>query len=107
MRLGNHTVEVTEPPARDAHGDPLPGTGSTFAVEGCNLQQYDTVEVVQGRNTVTTRTTVAMPPGTPITSTCTVAFRGVVYAVEGRPNHADDLNGTPHHIEVGLTEVRG
>lgn len=100
-------VIVVTPPGRDGNGDPLPGSGAEEVVCGANVQQRTTSETVNGRQTVTTGLVAFLPAGVRIGPECLVRHRGVEYRVDGAPHLADDLNGSPHHIEVPLKAVTG
>lgn len=106
-RLGGHTVEVIDPPARDGHGDPLPGDPAEAQVSGCSMQPGAGTEDLDGGDTVSTSWDLFLPPGVTITAQHQVRFRGQLYEVDGAPQPWDDDRGRPHHVEVRLRRVTG
>jgi len=106
-RLGGHTVTVVRPVGKDRHGDSLPGDPSETTVSGASVQPASTQEELDSRDTVIAQWVCFMPPGTDITATDQVRFRGDLYDVDGDPQPWDDELGRPHHIEVQLRRVTG
>jgi len=76
-------------------------------VDGVNVQQVSSTEVVDGRAQVVTRLRVAGPPGLDITPTAQVRYRGVLYEVDARPAERGSLGGLLDHTEFFLKEVTG
>lgn len=105
--LGNHTVTVIQPPAEDQYGDPLPGSGSEADVEGCYFQPGPSSEQTDQRDTVTSLPVLFAPPGAGIRPNSRIRFRGVLYQIDGKPADWDDIDATPHHLEVALRRVEG
>lgn len=105
--LGDQTITVVRPPKRGKNGDPLPGTGSEFDIEGCSVQPRQSTEATDLRDTVTTGLVVFAPGRPDILETDRIRYRGNLYAVDGEPAFWDELDGEPEHAEVQLKRVKG
>lgn len=79
------TVDVIRPPKKDGFGDPLPGTGITFPIPGCEFAPGPSIENHDAANQVQTDGTVYAPPGVDVRPADQMRVRGVVYDVVGRP----------------------
>jgi hypothetical protein len=66
------------------------------------------VEVTQGRDTITTQPTVYLPAGTAVDGTSAVTARGTRYEVDGMPRDwRNPFTGHQPGIEIRLTSVTG
>lgn len=66
------------------------------------------VEVVQGRDTITTQPTVYLPAGTVVDGTSAVTARGVRYDVDGQPREwRSPFTGRQPGVEIRLLSVTG
>lgn len=79
------TVTVIRPPGRDNFGDPLPGSATEFAVDGCLFAPGPSQEPGFAANTIDTDGTIYAPPGADFLATDKVRIRGDVYTVVGKP----------------------
>lgn len=105
--LGAETVTVVRPPGTDDWGDPIPGSGTETAVEGCMVQPRTSTELVDGHDTVIIGFTVWMPPGTDVQPTDLIRYLGREYAVNGQPFRWRDFDGIEDHVQVELETVSG
>lgn len=83
--MNTETVTVVRPPGKDAFGDPLPDSGSTFEVGGCMFAPGPSNEPGFAANTVDTDATVYAPPAADFRATDLVIARGDTYTVVGKP----------------------
>lgn len=91
----------------DADGNDVYTSAST-TVAGCAFDPGGSLEVVQGRDTVTTTPTVYLPPGTAAHSVDAVTVRGVTYEVDGSPNSpTSPFTGWAPGVVVKLKAVTG
>lgn len=77
-------------------------------IPGCVFASSGSVELVQGRDIVTSQPKVYMPHGTVVTPYDRVTARGVTYEVDGSPN--DDVSPFTYWapgVEVRLKGVTG
>lgn len=66
------------------------------------------VEVTQGRDTITTQPTVYVPAGTEVTGTSAVTARGTRYEVDGEPRAwISPYTGRQPGVEIRLVGVTG
>ncbi|MEU6033975.1 hypothetical protein ABZ801_01055 [Actinomadura sp. NPDC047616] len=104
--LGRETLIIVNPGPSDPHGDPT-GQDDRTIVPGCNVQPAGSNEVLDGRDTVTTRMRVFAPSWAPVTATSRVEWNQQTWHVEGSPGSWSDPAGTPHHLEFLITRTTG
>lgn len=107
--LGPHTVEVINPGTKPTDY----GTGTqddwdaatTVPVNGCSVQPFAAPAYTVDRKNITTRWTVWMPAGSPVSGRSRVRYDGEVYEVDGDPQRW----GFPpaDHVVVNLRRSQG
>ena len=126
MIFGPHTatlVERGDTGSRDRQNNPIVGDlGPTHQLVGCFLQQRNTDETLDRRDsTDTTWLLVAPPPPDGVTITTEWHVRVdateahlepddgetfATFAIDGNPDYLDDFDGSLHHLELILIRVR-
>lgn len=119
--FGPHSVTVVhrgEGP-RDAHNNPTVVELSTEVLNGCNLQQMQSDEELEARESAVTRWVLFAPaPATRIgvidqfridaASVNLEPDEGQTYATleqDGEPDYLHNFDGTTHHLELILRRV--
>jgi head-tail adaptor len=75
--------------------------------EAC-VQPNGTSEATGGRDKVITNIRVFLHPGTDVTATDRIEWRGHTYEVEGDPQRwPDPISGAEHHVELTAILVKG
>jgi hypothetical protein len=83
-------------------------TTTAIPVPGCAFAPAGSVEVVQGRDTVTTTPTLYMPPGTVVLATDAITFRSLLYEVDGTPAvYTNPFTGWNPGVVARLKAVNG
>lgn len=100
------TVQPMLPGTPDDYGNtPLTPTGSPVAELGY-LDQKDTVEYVNGRDTTVTKWKAFLAPESAVTALATVTFGGQVFQVDGQPYAVfNPRTRMTSHIECTLIEA--
>ncbi len=109
MNPGSDTVtRVRYADERDAFGD-LAANVAPLEVDipGCSVQPRATNERVDQRDTVVTLMTAFLPPGSDVTHTDQLRYRGDLYQIDAAPENWVDLHASEHHIELQLRRVEG
>jgi hypothetical protein len=103
-----HDVDILIAGIRiDAFGDPQPDwTSPTTLSTKAWFADLPSIEVLEGRDAVSTTSVINLPAGTPITAFDRVRIFGRIYEVNGEPMVAWTPRGE-HHREVLLNRVTG
>lgn len=109
VSLGSETLLMKVPPRTDAHGDPVPGTGTTRELHGCSVAPVRTEEDENRAATVTSEASALIPDihESEIPTTATITWRGRVYRVRGEAMAWVYLDGEDAGVEVTLTTSKG
>jgi len=106
QRLMNQplTVQTVGGTTTDEYGNTIPGAvGSPVSVSGF-LEQKDTTEYVNGRETTVTRWTAMLPASTVIHPMDYINFESQKFQVDGEPDHKwNPRTRSVSHIECKLT----
>lgn len=90
-------------PERDGNGDPIPGTGESFDIEGCAAWPTGTSEDNFRAATTTEDLTMLAPVyETDLSEFMTVTRRGQKYTIEGKPAAWLNLDGSYAGTQVML-----
>lgn len=104
------TVTILRPgaPARDAHGNQIPGPDVPTQVDGCAVWPRGSTENTNSRDQVFVGLAVLMPYGTDVRATDRVKVGDLIYEIDGEPGvHASPLTGSRMGVEVALARVTG
>lgn len=106
--IGSETVVVTPEPQTDAHGDPIPGTGTPDTIRWCSVSPRTSAEDENRAATVLDKLTLLAPcHESRIPPTATVRWRGIDYKVEGRALPWVHLDGEDAGVQVNLERATG
>lgn len=90
----------------DRYGATVPDWDDTTTADTiCWVNDTSTNEAIDGRDTVTTRWLLYLPPNTDITSFDRVQIAGDTYFVDGNVSQASRPNKGVHHLECKLLLV--
>jgi hypothetical protein len=103
-----HDVDILTAGTRiDVYGDPQPDwtTPTTITVKAW-WAAMSSIEVLDGRDAVSTTSVINLPAGTPITALNRIRLFGRTFEINGEPMVAWTPRGE-HHIECFLTTAVG
>lgn len=104
--IGSETVVLVTPVETDMHGDPLPGTGTETAVDGCAVYPRTSEEDENRAATVTDRLVGLLPIHEDlITQTMQIRWRSKTYDVEGSAMPWVFLDGEDAGCQVNLARA--
>ncbi len=110
MSFMRQEVTVVRPSWLDDRGTLVPDwdePDSTQVVKGCSVQPGASVESLGGRQGVTIRWTVYMPPGVDMSAHDGILYEGKRYQIDGVPRPWQSPTGRLSHIEVLLIDWQG
>lgn len=110
MSFMRQEATVIRPSWTDDRGTLVPDwdtPDSTQVVAGCSVQPGASVESLDGRQGVTIRWSVYMPPGVEVSAHDGVRFEGKRYHIDGEPRSWQSPTGRLSHTEVLLIDWQG
>lgn len=99
-------VQAVGGPGTDEYGNALPGDVGAAVTEFGFLEQRDTTEFVNGRETTVTRWTAFLSADSTVTATGYITFGGQRFQVDGQPAQVwNPRKKVVDHVEAKLVEV--
>lgn len=85
-----------------------PAVATSTVIDNCAVWPTTTAELVNGQDTVTWQLELVVPEGTDILPTDQVAYKGVTYDIDGRPQDwHSPFTGSKPGIVVNLKTATG
>jgi hypothetical protein len=99
-------VQPMGPSTTDAYGNSVQGALGSPVDEFGYLDQKDTIEYLNDRDTVVTKWKAFLHPESVVTAFSTLTFQGQLFQVDGAPYHVyNPRTRQVSHIECKLTEM--
>lgn len=107
-RLRDRVVVLTpgESVEYDWHGNPIPGP-ATEVEESAAVQGVSATENTVAAQTVVSRYSLLLLPGTTATAASQIRWRGNLYDIDGDVLVCSDRHARPHHCEALMVRVTG
>lgn len=126
MTFGPHTVTVVsrgwDGNTRDRHNNPVVSELETFELTGCFLQQRNTDETLDARESTETTWVLFAPPlpagktlghidhfrvdASTVPTTPDAGQTFATFEQDGHPDQLQHIDGTVHHLELILRRVQ-
>lgn len=104
--VGSETLTLVRQ-ARGKHGDPA-GAATEIQIPGCIVWPRTSTETTDAQDTVITGYSALLPPGSDVTSTDRLRWRGLLFDVVGEPGiYTTPFSGTDPGLEVSMRRVTG
>jgi hypothetical protein len=99
-------VQPMGPTTTDAYGNSVQGALGAPVNEFGYLDQKDTIEFLNDRDTILTKWKAFLHPESVVTAFATLTFQGQLFQVDGAPYHVyNPRTRQVSHIECKLTEM--